>query len=154
MQQEETPHKAGATTPSLEDAALFFHQYPRPGKLEIQATKPLGNQRDLALAYNQVWWDRGTSTGRTSLIVDPPNGRLPSLTPEAEGRQAEQREYRRVHPYDSWEDRPLQERCMTYQRAPPVPSGYNNTYHILQTPGYVAIFNEMIHICLFTWFPI
>ena len=102
-------------------------------------------ERDLALAYNQVWWDRGTSTGRTSLIVDPPNGRLPSLTPEAEGRQAEQREYRRVHPYDSWEDRPLQERCMTYQRAPPVPSGYNNTYHILQTPGYVAIFNEMIH---------
>ncbi|MAZ17285.1 NADP-dependent malic enzyme [Oricola sp.] len=52
MQQEETPHKAGATTPSLEDAALFFHQYPRPGKLEIQATKPLGNQRDLALAYS------------------------------------------------------------------------------------------------------
>jgi len=102
-------------------------------------------ERDLALAYNQVWWDRGTSTGRTSLIVDPPNGRLPSLTPEAEGRQAEQREYRRMHPYDSWEDRPLQERCMTYQRAPPVPSGYNNTYHILQTPGYVAIFNEMIH---------
>jgi len=50
-----------------------------------------------------------------------------------------------MHPYDSWEDRPLQERCMTYQRAPPVPSGYNNTYHILQTPGYVAIFNEMIH---------
>ena len=102
-------------------------------------------ERDLALAYNQVWWDRGTSTGRTSLIVDPPNGRLPFLTPEAEGRQAEQREYRRMHPYDSWEDRPLQERCMTYQRAPPVPSGYNNTYHILQTPGYVAIFNEMIH---------
>ena len=34
---------------------------------------------------------------------------------------------------------------MTYQRAPPVPSGYNNTYHILQTPGHVAIFNEMIH---------
>ncbi len=101
--------------------------------------------RDLALAYNQFWWDRGTSTGRTSLIVDPPNGRLPPLTPEAERRQAAQREYRRAHPYDSWEDRPLQERCMTYQRVPPVPSGYNNTYHILQTPGHVAILNEMIH---------
>ena len=34
---------------------------------------------------------------------------------------------------------------MTYQRAPPVPSGYNNTYHILQAPGHVAILNEMIH---------
>ena len=105
----------------------------------------LAPDRDLALAYNQEWWDRGGSTGRTSLIVDPPNGRLPSLTPEAERRQAAERESRRAHPYDSWEDRPLQERCMTYQRVPPVPSGYNNTYHILQTPGLVAIFNEMVH---------
>lgn len=102
-------------------------------------------ERDLALAYNQVWWDRGTATGRTSLIVDPPDGRLPPLTPAAEQREAERREHRRMHPYDSWEDRPLQERCMTYQRAPPVPSGYNNTYHIVQAPGYVAILNEMIH---------
>ena len=52
MQQEDTPHQAGSTSTSFEDAALFFHQYPRPGKLEIQATKPLGNQRDLALAYS------------------------------------------------------------------------------------------------------
>ena len=101
--------------------------------------------RDLALAYNQFWWDRGGSTGRTSLIVDPPSGRLPPLTPEAERRQVAERRNRSAHPYDSWEDRPLQERCMTYQRVPPVPSGYNNTYHILQTPGLVAIFNEMIH---------
>ena len=101
--------------------------------------------RDLGLAYNQVWWDRGTSTGRTSLIVDPPDGRLPPLTPEAEQRRAERQQSRLTHQYDSWEDRPLQERCMTYQRAPPVPSGYNNTYHILQSPGYVAILNEMIH---------
>ena len=36
----------------LDQAALFFHKYPTPGKLEIQATKPLGNQRDLALAYS------------------------------------------------------------------------------------------------------
>ena len=100
---------------------------------------------DLALAYNQVWWDRGTTTGRTSLIVDPPNGKLPALTPAAQRRETERQEYRRAHPYDSWEERPLQERCMTYQRVPPVPSGYNNTYHIIQTPGYVAILNEMIH---------
>ncbi len=71
-------------------------------------------ERDLGLAYNQVWWDRGASTGRTSLIVDPPDGRLPPLTPEAEKKRAEGQEYRRAHPYDLWEDRPLQERCMTY----------------------------------------
>jgi malate dehydrogenase (oxaloacetate-decarboxylating)(NADP+) len=50
--EEATPDQASAPTPSLEQAALFYHQYPRPGKLEIQATKPLGNQRDLALAYS------------------------------------------------------------------------------------------------------
>ena len=105
----------------------------------------LSRERDLALAYNQVWWDRGTSTGRTALIVDPPDGRLPPLTPQAERSQAALRDHRRDHAYDSWEDRPLQERCMTYQRVPPVPSGYSNTYHIFQTPGQVVILNEMIH---------
>ena len=105
----------------------------------------LSRERDLALAYNQVWWDRGASTGRTALIVDPPDGRLPPLTPEAERQQAALRDHRRDHAYDSWEDRPLQERCMTYQRVPPVPSGYSNTYHIFQTPGQVVILNEMIH---------
>ena len=105
----------------------------------------LSAERDLALAYNQVWWDRGESTGRTSLIVDPPDGRLPPLTPAAERRQAELREYRRAHAFDSWADRPLQERCMTYQRVPPVPSGYSNAYHIFQAPGQVVILNEMIH---------
>ena len=105
----------------------------------------LTSDRDLALAYNQVWWDRGASTGRTSLIVDPPAGRLPPLTPAAERRQAEQRGHRRAHPFDSWRDRPLQERCMTYQRVPPVPSGYSNTYQIFQAPGQVVILNEMIH---------
>lgn len=54
-------------------------------------------ERDLGLAYNQVWWDRGTSTGRTSLIVDPPDGRLPPLTPEAEQRRADGQAYRRAH---------------------------------------------------------
>ncbi|MYN67686.1 MAG: hypothetical protein F4X11_22090 [Acidobacteria bacterium] len=105
----------------------------------------LSAERDLALAYNQVWWDRGESTGRTSLIVDPPDGRLPPLTPAAERRQAELREHRRAHAFDSWADRPLQERCMTYQRVPPVPSGYSNAYHIFQAPGQVVILNEMIH---------
>ena len=102
-------------------------------------------ERDLGLAYNQFWWDRGNSTGRTSLIVDPPDGRLPALTREARKRQADTRTARSERPYDSWTDRPLQERCMTYQRVPPVPSGYSNTYQIFQVPGYVAILNEMIH---------
>ncbi|MCY4510480.1 MAG: hypothetical protein OXG35_26510, partial [Acidobacteria bacterium] len=105
----------------------------------------LSAERDLALAYDQVWWDRGESTGRTSLIVDPPDGRLPPLTPAAEQRLAAARERRAAGPFDSWADRPLQERCMTYQRVPPVPSGYSNSYQIFQAPGQVVILNEMIH---------
>ena len=105
----------------------------------------LSAERDLALAYDQVWWDRGESTGRTSLIVDPSDGRLPSLTPAAERRLAAERGRRAAGPFDSWADRPLQERCMTYQRVPPVPSGYSNAYQIFQSPGQVVILNEMIH---------
>lgn len=105
----------------------------------------LSAERDLALAYDQVWWDRGESTGRTSLIVDPPDGRLPPLTPAAGRREEARRERRAAGPFDSWADRPLQERCMTYQRVPPVPSGYSNAYQIFQSPGQVVILNEMIH---------
>ncbi len=100
---------------------------------------------DIEGAYNAFWWDRGGSTGRTSLIVDPPDGRLPALTPEAQARVASRAAYLRVHPADSWEDRPLQERCILYHGVPPLPTGYNNNYQIVQTPTRVAILDENIH---------
>lgn len=104
-----------------------------------------GAEADLARAYNAYWYDRGKSIGRTSLIIDPPDGRLPPLTVEGKRRQAAIEEQERTHPYDSWEDRPLQERCIIYHGVPPLPTGYNNTYEIFQTPGYVAILDENIH---------
>jgi hypothetical protein len=102
-------------------------------------------EADLARAYNALYYDRGKSIGRTSLIIDPPDGRLPPLTAEGQRRRAARAEYLRAHPADSWEDRPLQERCITYHGVPPLPTGYNNTYQIFQTPGYVAILDENIH---------
>jgi hypothetical protein len=102
-------------------------------------------EADLARAYNALYYDRGKSLGRTSLIVDPPDGRLPPLTPEGQRRRAARAEYLRAHPADTWEDRPLQERCITYHGVPPLPTGYNNTYQIFQTPGQVAILDENIH---------
>ena len=66
-------------------------------------------------AYNDFWLDRGTTTQpsrRTSLIVDPPNGRMPPLTEEAQRRREERAAYRSEHPADSWEDRGLNDRCM------------------------------------------
>jgi hypothetical protein len=101
---------------------------------------------DVAAAYNAFWWDRGKSTGRTSLIVDPPDGKVPPLTPEARQREAALAAVRRGRgPADSWEDRNLAERCIQYRPLPRLPTGYNNNYQIFQTPGYVVLVIEMIH---------
>lgn len=94
--------------------------------------------------YNTFWFDSGKSIGRTSLIVDPPDGRLP-LKPEAVEANAAKAEYRRAHPADSYLDRNATDRCIMYHGVPPLPSGYNNTYQIVQTPGLVAILDEEIH---------
>jgi len=95
--------------------------------------------------YNNFWWDRGQSIGRTSLIIDPPDGKLPPLTPEAQKARAQAREYQRAHPADSYLDRSPTDRCIMYHGVPPLPSGYNNTYQIFQSPGLVAILDENIH---------
>ena len=113
---------------------------------EVNGTR---ESRDLALAYNDFWWDRGDSvveTRRTSLVVDPPNGRVPALTPEAEARAAERL---RVNQRPSWgpEDRPLGERCITgFNSGPPMlPAAYNMNVQIFQTADHVVILNEMVH---------
>ena len=105
--------------------------------------------------YNEFWYDRGNKvvgTKRTSLIVDPPNGRLPPMTAEgkkrADLRAAEARETQLGRPHaDSYEDRPLQERCiMGLNAGPPMhPGAYNNNFQLFQTPQYVALLTEMVH---------
>ena len=98
--------------------------------------------------YNNFWLDRGTtSTGRTSIIVDPPDGRLPPLTPEAQQDEAARLAARSLRgPADTWTDMDLNDRCMLWSVGPPMlPTGYNNNYLILQTPDTVAIHVEMIH---------
>jgi hypothetical protein len=95
--------------------------------------------------YNEFWWDRGQSVGRASLIIDPPDGRLPPLTPAALKARQELVAYQREHPADSYLDRSPTDRCIMYHGVPPLPSGYSNTYQIFQTPGLVAILDEEIH---------
>jgi len=108
---------------------------------------------DIVGNYNQFWFDRGTtlvSTRRTSRIVDPPDGRLPALTPEAERRGASpealrvSRANRGVVPPESWEDMDPGDRCIQHGKAgPPLNTGgYNNNVQLFQAPGYVAILNE------------
>ena len=98
--------------------------------------------------YNNFWLDEGaTSTGRTSIIVDPPDGRLPPLTPEAQQDEDARLAARSARgPADTWTDPDLNDRCMLWSAGPPMlPAGYNSYYLILQTPDYVAIYVEMIH---------
>jgi hypothetical protein len=94
--------------------------------------------------YNQFWLAEREFDNRTSLIVDPPDGRLPPLTPEAQKRQDERAEARKRSPADGPEDRRLSERCITFG-LPNLLAGYNSNYQILQTPGHVVIFQELIH---------
>ena len=96
-------------------------------------------------AYNDFWFDRGVnvvSSRRTSLIVDPPDGRIPTLTPAGQQRAAA-RAAARARPALSWDDRSLFERCLT-RGLPRLPGGYNQNLQILQTPDHVVILYEMM----------
>ena len=102
-------------------------------------------QRDVDLAYDQFWWDRGTSDGRTSLIVDPPSGRIPFTM--AGQQRVDLRRSLRDRPARGPEDRSPGERCVHHTKAGPPMSagGYNNHLRLLQAPGYVVIYTEQIH---------
>ena len=97
--------------------------------------------------YNEFWFEYGKDTNRTSLIVDPPNGKVPGLTGEAEAAVAERRAAAQSGGSPtSWSDLSLFDRCIT--RGLPgamSPGFYNHNYHILQTPDYVVLLVEMIH---------
>ena len=108
-----------------------------------------GNESDPG-AYNQFWFDYGTSVTddrRTSLIVDPPDGRIPALTSDGETRAAARRDRRRDHPSDSWADRGIAERCILgFNAGPPMESSaYNNIMQVFQTADHVVIYNEMVN---------
>jgi len=96
--------------------------------------------------YSSVWTVQRDWDNRTSLITDPPDGRMPAMTPEGQKRRA-------VNPSnlaglrrsaDNPEDRPLQERCITYG-SPSLVAGYQSGYQIIQTPNSVVVTTEMIH---------
>ena len=115
---------------------------------------------DLDRAYGQAWWEYGSKvvgTRRTSLIIDPPDGRIPALTADGERRALDKRglwtangEYEggaRGASLDSYADRPLQERCLgwTVTGPPMIPGAYNNNLAIYQNDDHVVVINEMVH---------
>ena len=101
------------------------------------------------LSYNEFWYERGielTSDKRTSLVIDPPEGRIP-YTPEFRTANRIRRLNLRNGFADHYTDRSLGDRClMGSNSGPPMrPGSYNNNVHIFQTPNYVALLNEHIH---------
>ena len=110
-----------------------------------------GTAADVGRAYNDAWYDRGTrvaGTRQTSIVVDPPTGRIPAMTAEGQARaDARQAERRKRGPADGPEDRAIGERCILgFNAGPPfAPSAYNNNIQIVQTREYVMIMTEMVH---------
>jgi hypothetical protein len=132
---------SGKAVLSEREAAEFQERVLRPS-----GEGPPGLQAGSSI--DEFWFERGSVVAgrRTSLIVDPPDGKVP-LTQAARDRNAVRGAQSRLHPADGPEDRSLSERCLLWPSAGPpmLPTGYNNNYQIVQTSGYVVILVEMIH---------
>ena len=148
---------AGRTTLSDEELAELtqkiaeFRDAEQAGDLlgDRLVQQALGNPefRDFDVVtgnYNAFWLVERHLDNRTSLIVDPPDGRIPALTEAAAARAAERRAYLAEHPSDGPEDRTLGDRCLHFD-APRMGAGYNSYFQLAQTPTHVAIFQEMGH---------
>jgi hypothetical protein len=129
----------------------FFTEEEAAAYVQTRQKELLEQPRD-SIHYDDAVWQnektpRGLSSLRTSLVVDPLDGRIPPLTSEGERRVAAHVEARRRSPADSPESRLLSERCITWRHEGPpmlVPA-YASIYQIVQSPGYVAILQEMVH---------
>ena len=118
------------------------------------ANRNKGTDADVSRAYNDFWWDRGTkvTTPRTSLVVEPADGKVPAQTDAARARAADEGKrpaFRGAgatgRGANTWLDRSTFERCIT--RGMPgamSPTAYNNNYRFTQSPGFVAIQIEML----------
>ena len=140
----------GKLTVSDEDAAKYETQ----NNDNLYGDRRSSNaEQDRDHAYNSLFFDRGTELARvdgvkrTSLIIDPPDGKVPPMTPEAQKRAGSR--LRGLQRFDRPQDRPLGERCLlgfgSTSGPPMMPVLYNNNYQIVQTSGAVVILNEMIH---------
>lgn len=122
-------------------------EYAKSGRVEVNTDRQTVIRERNTLS--SVFFDPLSEppSRRSSMIVDPPNGRLPPLTAAAQQKDAARAAARSQRgPADTWEDISLWSRCIT--RTLPgawVPRRYNNFRHILQAPGYVMIFFEEIH---------
>jgi hypothetical protein len=138
---------AGKDTLTAEEAAAYERQLAerRAAAESVNEDAPL----EARVGYSvRVWFETGHTLAeqRTSLVVDPPDGRLPPVTPEVEARRELDRVLRARHAHGP-EDRGISERCLLgFNSGPPMtPSAYNNNMQLFQTADHVVILNEMVH---------
>ena len=135
---------------TAEEAAEYETRSLEAQNKDLRASDGISAERDVANAYNQFWWDYGdklTEDRRTSLVVDPPDGKIPrSQAARDRFAAALAGAFGNAIPAGP-EDRPIWERCILgFNSGPPMlPSAYNNNVQILQTPDTVVILNEMVH---------
>jgi hypothetical protein len=155
----------GKTTATEAEAAKYAKDFLDAGNIDRRDPDP---RVDVGRAYENVFLDRGTGMARlrgmipTSLVVDPPDGKIPAMTAEGEKRVSAERAQNRptseageqsgasgAGAYDNPEQRPLAERCLlgfgSTSGPPALPVLYNNFKQIVQTTENVMILNEMVH---------
>jgi hypothetical protein len=138
---------AGKPVLTAEEARAYEARLRQQNDADIRTP---GTRRDVTVAYNDAWWDRGeriVADRRTSLIVDPADGKIPALTPAAQKRAEAARAANAAigdNPAAP-EDLDVYSRCIIRSALPRLSTGYNNNYEIVQAPGYVAILQEQIH---------
>jgi hypothetical protein len=133
---------AGKEFLTEEEAAQFVRQTLDQGDRDKRAASP---EADLNRNYNEFWRERGNvvvPSRRTSLIVDPRDGRIPPFTPEAQQKRNARVAAQRLP--SGPEDLPLRLRCIT-RGLPMVPTPNNNFFKIVQAPGYIVILQEMMY---------
>jgi hypothetical protein len=143
-------------TPLQRPTELAGKEFYTPAELaEFAAQRRAATNADRPLragdvgSYNDVFFERGSEgvkTGRTSLVIEPRDGRIPALTPAAQTAVEQRTAYMAAHPADRPSDRWLTERCIMFgATVPMLPEPYNNNYRIFQTPDHVVILVEMNH---------
>lgn len=134
-------------TPLQRPAELANKPFFTQQEAEAYEKKVLAQRQLHPSIFGEVWGQdaKVVSTLRTSLLVDPPDGKLPRSTQDAVRRAGQMRAARRGHLTDGPENRALQERCILWPPAgPPMLPGYNK-YQIVQSDDYVMIVSEMFH---------
>jgi hypothetical protein len=142
-----------AGKPTLSDAeAKVWEEKEHEGWQQLDGTSegPLHKQKgsEGTGAYNVLFYDMGSGlmrvdgVKRTSMVIDPPDGKIPPMQPDARGRMR-----RPAESVDNVKDRGLSERCIVTSMAGPpmLPTLYNNNYQIVQTPDAIMILVEEIH---------